>query len=1356
MGEPAKVAACVDLLEKRRPPMLHEIDTLSARNARRICVVREDLMSARMLAVGDAERLMGFPAGWTEACVHAGGSSSETPEHDHDLGLGLDTADLDLDLDLGRTPLTQGGSALSENTEERGGRRSGGGGSDLIIPDAALAMEEDSAKEPVSSTATASKAVASPTTAVAMPGAGSCDLMEEDDRSCEPMDVDGLATHALALSDCEEHPRADSERQRRSRAGCHGQPRHRGQHAVNAAAAAAASTAGAQRGYAPKVRTPLETHEIAMRRLERSAEAGEAPAESGDEGEGEGDGEGASDGEESGEEDMGITPEEAADIVRIFVVASAVAVPQARWIGEQLNDPYGAKFQRQRLGIPFRREVLGGLDEPEGRAWPEAAWNVHPKGCSATAAPAAAVAGWEGRHALRDCSDTPVCLPFAPLGEFLHHEGPVPSAEASAAYITALQIAHADIPGFVMDTLDPYGEASAGDTAQLGGDNKPHCDDLLRLEDLADLASAEPSIIPAKGKGEQEDAQGRERESEQREGVGCSREDGDASGSKEDCSGSVGETFAEIPAAAAEDATPEAATPAPPSPNAPPRLEEEIYSGAEDEDNTDDPFMGGKPVWAPWKLGKGVEQVLWPGIALHRDRNKDILPGAALKIKVKGGTPETHQLVVFFGDRTYQWLPTTSLHEFRDGKYEERIGQNVKRNSAMFLRACEEARVWSRTWRRLRFQDEERKRKRRDQRRQREVAAAAPVPVPAAAAVTVSAFVLCPVSAPTPITSDGAVPTPDVKVEYKPNTTSSSAGKSGNESVGGLPPAGIRPFPLLLGATHIHADADEHSDGGRSGSLDSGTSVKASSGLFGIDGFGPRGYAGSLASSAEPEPCGGCRVCHARALNHSSRRNNLPFIPTVAAAGVRGVSKAAAVVASTAKAPAVHRHLKCPQVSAVRGARKGHAGALLALRRDGAVGQRVRVLWDVDDRFYPGRVCFFDGASFTHDVEYDDGELAVGLRLWNELVQVVEPQTDPRLGSQGRLGNAGRGPGGFHAGSVGGCAVGGKGAAGGVRRKRNKGDRDVGEGGGGGGKKRRTAENSGGGGDGAVGVAGAQRCDACARAHKGIAYCAARGHYFGGSSEDGGGTSEGGAGEGEGTRGDAHGAAAASAVAAATAHIKEQGGGSAGKADGAPRTAARRGGNGKFVVSESVGAALATAGVDIPERCLLCIRRKKGLAHCLKKGHVAPGPDATGVLLPVLPPKALKAPKVPKDPKASKVPKAPKTLPKGGAVAVAAENAVAVAAAAAAGGVGNGGAGGGSGFVLTTKNRSPGDGGMGPSSVSRPVAAHAMPPLPGAMHTDYRAFTMPIMPQPQRHSIGLDQERHKTSSVRAEAATPPV
>ena len=38
-------------------------------------------------------------------------------------------------------------------------------------------------------------------------------------------------------------------------------------------------------------------------------------------------------------------------------------------------------------------------------------------------------------------------------------------------------------------------EASAG--SEGWGSDKPHCDELLRLEDLADLASAEPSIIPA-------------------------------------------------------------------------------------------------------------------------------------------------------------------------------------------------------------------------------------------------------------------------------------------------------------------------------------------------------------------------------------------------------------------------------------------------------------------------------------------------------------------------------------------------------------------------------------------------------------------------------------------------------------------------------------------------------------------------------------------------------------------------------------------------------------------------------------------------------------------------------------------
>jgi len=104
--------------------------------------------------------------------------------------------------------------------------------------------------------------------------------------------------------------------------------------------------------------------------------------------------------------------------------------------------PQGAKFQRQTLGIPFRKEVLGGLDDSEGRAWPEAAWNVYP-----VDRPHMGIEAWECRHALRDCSDTPLLLPFTPLGQFLEHEGPKVPSNAATAYITALQIAHTVGPG---------------------------------------------------------------------------------------------------------------------------------------------------------------------------------------------------------------------------------------------------------------------------------------------------------------------------------------------------------------------------------------------------------------------------------------------------------------------------------------------------------------------------------------------------------------------------------------------------------------------------------------------------------------------------------------------------------------------------------------------------------------------------------------------------------------------------------------------------------------------------------------------------------------------------------------------
>lgn len=62
---------CVDLAEKRFCPLAHEICTLTTSNGRRLCMV-EDLGDGKgrafRLEVEDAERLSGFPVGWTEPC----------------------------------------------------------------------------------------------------------------------------------------------------------------------------------------------------------------------------------------------------------------------------------------------------------------------------------------------------------------------------------------------------------------------------------------------------------------------------------------------------------------------------------------------------------------------------------------------------------------------------------------------------------------------------------------------------------------------------------------------------------------------------------------------------------------------------------------------------------------------------------------------------------------------------------------------------------------------------------------------------------------------------------------------------------------------------------------------------------------------------------------------------------------------------------------------------------------------------------------------------------------------------------------------------------------------------------------
>jgi len=67
--------ACVDLGEKRHPPYLNVLHCLTTANGRRTCIVRnmcnnnnDTKKVCTMLDVRDAERLFGFPEGWTESC----------------------------------------------------------------------------------------------------------------------------------------------------------------------------------------------------------------------------------------------------------------------------------------------------------------------------------------------------------------------------------------------------------------------------------------------------------------------------------------------------------------------------------------------------------------------------------------------------------------------------------------------------------------------------------------------------------------------------------------------------------------------------------------------------------------------------------------------------------------------------------------------------------------------------------------------------------------------------------------------------------------------------------------------------------------------------------------------------------------------------------------------------------------------------------------------------------------------------------------------------------------------------------------------------------------------------------------
>jgi site-specific DNA-cytosine methylase len=133
-----------------------------------------------------------------------------------------------------------------------------------------------------------------------------------------------------------------------------------------------------------------------------------------------------------------------------------------------------------------------------------------------------------------------------------------------------------------------------------------------------------------------------------------------------------------------------------------------------------------------------------------------------------------------------------------------------------------------------------------------------------------------------------------------------------------------------------------------------------------------------------PEPCMMCDKCATESVRRAlddkpqTRRNRV-------------------LAASKEPPPTAHPLLKskCAQLKIIELARGGHIGAVLALRKANAVGQRVLVLWHTDAAFYSGTITSFDEHKFVFRVDYDDGDVDAEFKPWEETVMLAQDVPSP-------------------------------------------------------------------------------------------------------------------------------------------------------------------------------------------------------------------------------------------------------------------------------------------------------------------------------------------------------------------------
>jgi hypothetical protein len=141
-----------------------------------------------------------------------------------------------------------------------------------------------------------------------------------------------------------------------------------------------------------------------------------------------------------------------------------------------------------------------------------------------------------------------------------------------------------------------------------------------------------------------------------------------------------------------------------------------------------------------------------------------------------------------------------------------------------------------------------------------------------------------------------------------------------------------------------------------------------------------------------PEPCMMCDKCATESVRRAlddkpqTRRNRV-------------------LAASKEPPPTAHPLLKskCAQLKIIELARSGHIGAVLALRKANAVGQRVLVLWHTDAAFYSGTITSFDEHKFVFRVDYDDADVDAEFKPWEETVMLAQDVPSPEANAPSDL-----------------------------------------------------------------------------------------------------------------------------------------------------------------------------------------------------------------------------------------------------------------------------------------------------------------------------------------------------------------